>query len=162
MIEERKMHIKRLMDNPDYLAQTTDLLFKEWSSLPSWSDAQQIRARLIERNSTDNWQITLVVIDTENNVVAAGSLICYELNDNPQRMHWLGEVITRPSHRGKGIGTTLVKRLIKYAYEQNIAELWLYTPDMQPLYRKLGWVDEETRIVAEESVTVMVLNINNQ
>jgi len=103
-----------------------------------------------------------VVIDTENNVVAAGSLICYELNDNPQRMYWLGEVITRPSHRGKGIGTTLVKRLIKHACEQNIAELWLYTPDMQPLYRKLGWVDEETRIVAEESVTVMVLNINNQ
>lgn len=156
------MHIKRLMDNPDYLAQTTDLLFREWSSLPLWAEEEHIRARLIERNSSDNSQVTLVVIDTENNVVAAGSLISYELNDNPQRMHWLGEVITRPSHRGQGTGTALIRHLIKYAYEQNIAELWLYTPDMQPLYRRLGWVDKETRNVAGESVTVMVLNLHNQ
>jgi len=154
------MQIKKLMDNPDYLAQTSGLLFREWSCLPLWADEEKIRARLIERNSADNDQATLIVIDTENNVLAAGSLIHYELSDNPQRMHWLGEIITKPSHRGQGIGTALVKELIKQASEQNIAELWLYTPDMQPLYRKLGWEDKEVRMVAGESVTVMVLNLS--
>lgn len=156
------MQIKRLFDNPDYLAQLTDLLFIEWSSLPSWSEKQQIQARLIERNSSDDCQGTLVMIDTENTLVAAGSLICYELNDNPQRVHWLGEIITQSSHRGQGLGTLIVKGLIQHAHEHNIAELWLYTPDMQSFYRKLGWVDEEARIVSGESVTVMVLKLNNQ
>lgn len=147
------------MDNPDYLAQTSNLLFKEWSCLPLWADEEKIRARFIERNSAGNGQTSLVAIDAEHNVLAAGSLIHYELNDNPQRMYWLGEIITKPSHRGQGIGTALVKELIKQASEENIAELWLYTPDMQPLYRKLGWEDKEVRIVAGESVTVMVLNL---
>lgn len=153
------MQIRQLMDNPDYLAQTSGLLFREWSCLPLWADEERIRTRLIERNSSDNRQITLVVIDAENSVIAAASLIQYELSDDPQRIHWLGEVITQPSHRGQGIGSLLVKELIKYASAQNITELWLYTPDMQSLYRKLGWEDKETRIVGGESVSVMVLNL---
>ena len=153
------MQIKKLMDHPVYLAQTSGLLFREWSCLPLWADEEQIRARLIERNSSDDRQVTLIVIDAENNVIAAGSLIHFELSDNPQRMHWLGEVITTPSHRGQGLGSALVKELIKQASEQNIAELWLYTPDMQSLYRKLGWEDKEIRIVAGETVTVMALNL---
>jgi len=153
------MQIRPLMDNPDYLAQISGLLFKEWSSLPLWADEERIRTRLIERNSSDNGQITLVAIDAENTAIAAASLIRYELSDDPQRIHWLGEVITKPSHRGQGIGTLLVKALINYTSEQNMTELWLYTPDMQPLYRKLGWEDKETRVVNGESVSLMVLNL---
>ena len=153
------MQIRQLMDDPDYLAQISGLLFNEWSCLPLWADEEKIRTRLIERNSSDNRQITLVAIDAENTVIAAASLIRYELSDDSQRIHWLGEVITKPSHRGQGIGTLLVKALINYTSEQNMTELWLYTPDMQPLYRKLGWEDKETRIVNGESVSVMVLNL---
>ena len=156
------MHIKKLTDNPDYLAQTSGLLFREWSSLTLWADEELIRTRLIERHSADNHQMTLVAIDAENSVIAAGSLIHYELSDNPQRIYWLGEIITKPSHRGQGIGTLLINELIKQASEQNIAELWLYTPDMQPLYRKLGWEDKETRIVDGESVSLMVLNLDKE
>jgi len=154
------MQIRQLMDNPDYLAQTSGLLFREWSCLPLWEDEAQIRTRLIARNASDSRQITLVAIDEKNSVIAAASLVHYELSDNPQRMHWLGEVITKPSHRGQGIGTLLVKALIKHASEQKITELWLYTPDMQPLYRKLGWEEKETRMVDGESVSLMVLNLD--
>lgn len=148
------------MDNPDYLAQTSDLLFREWSSLPLWADEEKIQARLIARNVSDSSQITLVAIDAENRVIATASLVHYELNDNPQRMHWLGEIITRPSHRGQGTGTLLINALIKHASEQKITELWLYTPDMQPLYRKLGWEEKETRIVDGKSVSLMVFNLD--
>ncbi|WP_300001267.1 GNAT family N-acetyltransferase [uncultured Cedecea sp.] len=154
------MQIRPLMDNPDYLAQTSDLLFREWSSLALWADEEKIQARLIARNASDSSQITLVAIDTENRVIATASLVHYELNDNPQRMHWLGEIITKPSHRGQGTGTLLINALIKHASEQKMTELWLYTPDMQPLYRKLGWEEKETRIVDGESVSLMVLNLD--
>lgn len=154
------MQIKILMEDPDYLEQTSELLFREWSSLPSWANKEDIRARLIERNS-DSRQMTLVVVDTENNVIAAGSHILYELNDDPTRIHWLGEIITRPSYRGQGIGSVLMNGLIERASVQKIAELWLYTPDMQPFYRKFGWEDREIRNVAGEVVTLMALNLQN-
>nr|WP_255466799.1 GNAT family N-acetyltransferase [Kosakonia sp. MH5] len=147
------------MDHPDYLIQTTALLFNEWSHLPSWSESRQIMKRLTERNSIDNQQFTLVALDAENNVTAAGSLIYYELKDNLQRMYWLGEVITRSTHRGQGIGSALIKRIVELATERNITELWLYTPDKQSLYRSLGWKEYEQRIVAGESVTVMVMRL---
>lgn len=154
------MRIENLMAHPDYLNETADLLFNEWSHLPSWAEPWQIRTRLIERNSTDNRQFTLVAIDEENNVTAAGSLICYELDDNPARIYWLGEVITRSTHRGRGIGSALIKRIIELAAQQKIAQLWLYTPDKQSLYRSLGWREQEQRIVAGESVTIMVLKLS--
>lgn len=156
------MQIKKLMDNSEYLTQTSGLLFREWSSLSLWADEGLIRTRLIERNSSNTGQMTLVAIDTENSVIAAGSIIHYELSDNPERKYWLGEIITRPSYRGQGIGTLLINELIKQASGQNITELWLYTPDMQPLYRKLGWEDKETRTVDGESVSLMVLNLNKE
>ncbi len=87
------MYIKYLMDDPDYLNQTTELLFDEWSHLSSWSESRQILTRLTERNSSDTVQFTLVALDAENKVTATGSLILYELIDNPQRVYWSGEVI---------------------------------------------------------------------
>lgn len=153
------MQIKYLMDDPDYLNQTTELLFNEWSHLSSWSESRQILTRLTERNSPDKQQFTLVALDVENVVTAAGSLICYELKDNPQRMYWLGEVVTRSTHRGQGLGSALIKRIVELATERNIAELWLYTPDKQSLYRRLGWKAYEQRVVDGESVTVMVLSL---
>ncbi|YCH32270.1 GNAT family N-acetyltransferase [Erwinia sp. D4-22] len=156
------MRIKNLMDHPDYLHATTELLFNEWSHLPSWARLQQIRTRLIERNSTDGRQFTLVALDAQNTVTAAGSLICYELKDDPARVYWLGEVITRSTHRGQGIGTELIKRIIKLAAQQDITELWLYTPDKQSLYTNLGWVEQEQRVVAGELVTVMVRKMTCQ
>lgn len=153
------MYIKYLMDDPDYLNQTTELLFDEWSHLSSWSESRQILTRLTERNSSDTEQFTLVALDAENKVTATGGLILYELIDNPQRVYWLGEVVTRSTHRGKGIGSALIKRIVELATERNISELWLYTPDKQALYRNLGWKEREQRLVAGESVTVMVLSL---
>ena len=97
-----------------------------------------------------------MALDAQNTVAAAGSLICYELKDDPARIYWLGEVITRSTHRGQGIGTELIKRIIELAAQQDITEIWLYTPDKQSLYRNLGWVEQEQRVVAGELVTVMV------
>lgn len=156
------MRIKNLMDHPDYLHATTELLFNEWSHLPSWAGLQQIRTRLIERNATDSRQFTLVALDAQNTVAAAVSLICYELKDVPARIYWLVEVITRSTHRGQGIGSGLIKRISELAAQQDITELWLYTPDKQSLYKNLGWVEQEQRVVAGELVTVMVRKLTCQ
>ena len=131
-------------------------------TLPSWAGLQQIRTRLIERNSADSKQFTLVALDIQNTVTAAGSLICYELKDDPARIYWLGEVITRSTHRGQGIGSKLIKCIIELAANQGITELWLYTPDKQSFYKNLGWVEQEQRVVAGELVTIMVRKMTCQ
>lgn len=161
-IRVKKVQIKGLLDDPEYLAQTASLLFGAWSYLPLWSDEQRIRKRLLNRNADDNQQPTLVAVDSDNNVIGTGSIIHYELNNDPQRVHWLGEIVTKSSHRGQGVASTLIKHFMALAAERGITELWLYTPDQQSLYRKLGWQDREQLMVTGESVTVMVLQLNDK
>lgn len=71
-------------------------------------------------------------------------------------------MITRSTHRGQGIGSGLIKRISELAAQQDITELWLYTPDKQSLYKNLGWVEQEQRVVAGELVTVMVRKLTCQ
>jgi N-acetylglutamate synthase-like GNAT family acetyltransferase len=42
-------------------------------------------------------------------------------------------------HRGKGIGSTLVKRAMQHAQENGVKRLYLYTPDQEQMYARLGW-----------------------
>ena len=81
--------------------------------------------------------------------------ILHELDDISERQFWMGEVLTAAAHRGKGVASALVLRLIEEARQRDMAELWLYTPDQQAFYRRYGWQEIEQRIVSSEQVSVM-------
>lgn len=59
------------------------------------------------------------------------------------RFAWIGMVLVDPPYRGRGIGTDLLKRAIRYLDDEKIATLKLdATPQGKPLYEKLGFVPE--------------------
>jgi len=39
-----------------------------------------------------------------------------------------------------------------------VQELYLYTPDQQSLYARLGWTEVSTKTVNHEGVSIMVLS----
>ncbi|MGX9242335.1 GNAT family N-acetyltransferase [Pantoea dispersa] len=92
-------------------------------------------------------------------MLATASTILYELDDISERQFWMGEVLTAAAHRGKGVASALVQRLIAEARQRDMAALWLYTPDQQALYRRYGWQEVEQRIVSAEQVSVMRLKV---
>lgn len=154
------MQIHCLAQMPHFYDEVTDMLHREWFELPNWHDRDVIRQRLQSRNAADAQTMTLFATTREGNLMATASIIHYELSDIPQREFWLGEVITASEHRGKGLASALVTRLIAEARAKSIPELWLYTPDQQGLYRRFGWQDVEQRNIADEDVTVMVLKLD--
>ena len=52
---------------------------------------------------------------------------------------WLASVFVHPDYRGKGFATQLVNEVMKLTKEQGYPNMYLYTPDQQSLYAKLGW-----------------------
>jgi len=59
------------------------------------------------------------------------------------RFAWIGMVLVDPQHRGRGIGTNLLKRAIRHLDDQKISTVKLdATPQGKPLYEKLGFVAE--------------------
>ena len=92
-------------------------------------------------------------------MVVTCSVIRYELDDIPAREFWIGEVVTDKVFRGQGVAKALIQQAIARARQQQMGELWLYTPDQQAFYQRSGWQAVEQRQIAGEEVTVMVLRL---
>jgi predicted N-acetyltransferase YhbS len=134
------------------------LLHQEWSDFERWSSKEKIITRLNERSAPASEELTLIAMESTE-ILATASIINYELPDDPERKYWLGEVLTAPEHRGKGVAGELIRRLIEIASASRYPALWLYTPDQQSLYRYLGWRSVEEKCVENESVTIMVYDL---
>jgi GNAT superfamily N-acetyltransferase len=58
---------------------------------------------------------------------------------------WINFVLVDQAHRGKGIGSALMKHVVQYLDERRVATIRLdATPLGQPVYEKLGFVGEFT------------------
>ncbi len=154
-----KMQINLLAQQPHLFPVVTQMLHREWSAFANWRDADAIQQRLLARNAAEAQTLTLVATNESGELMATASIIQYELDDIAAREFWLGEVITAAQHRGKGLASALVTRLIAEARQRAIPALWLYTPDQQALYRRFGWQDVEQRAIAGEEVTIMQLKL---
>ncbi|THB82617.1 GNAT family N-acetyltransferase [Pantoea allii] len=153
------MLIAELNQHPHYAGQTAQLLHTEWSHLPAWSHQPTILERLEQRNQTASAELTLIATPDGETVIATCSIIRYELDDIPAREYWIGEVVTDKKFRGQGVAKTLIQQAIARARQQQIGELWLYTPDQQAYYQRSGWQAVEQRQIAGEAVTVMMLHL---
>jgi GNAT superfamily N-acetyltransferase len=59
------------------------------------------------------------------------------------RFAWVGMVLVDPKYRGRGLGTTLLKKAIEYLDATRIPAVKLdATPAGKPIYEKLGFVTE--------------------
>ena len=87
------------------------------------------------------------IIVEENGIPVGTGGICFEEElpspDNPSgRSAYLMNVYVRPEERGKGIGTEIVRRLLKRCEEERTGKIYLEsTPLGRKVYYKLGFVD---------------------
>ncbi|PRY66544.1 acetyltransferase (GNAT) family protein [Vreelandella songnenensis] len=88
--------------------------------------------------------------------VGTASLVADDIPCRPELTPWLASVFVRPEWRGRGIASRLVQRVEQEARESGIEHFYLYTPDQQALYRRLGWQDIERLAYGGEAVTIMV------
>lgn len=153
------MDIHDLHDNPARIAGVAALLYAEWSAFPRWSSTPAIASALRQRGVAADGAFSLGIFAHDDHAVATASIIRYELEDCLEREYWLGEVVTAPSQRGQGLATALVNACVARCRQQGIEMLYLYTPDKQALYTRMGWQSLEQRSVAGEIVTVMRLSL---
>ena len=60
-----------------------------------------------------------------------------------QALAWIGMMLVHPDHRGRGIGTGLMRQALEYLRDRGVKCVKLdATPAGHPLYEKLGFVSE--------------------
>ena len=89
--------------------------------------------------------------------VATGTVSLVE-NDLEERQHlfpWLAGLYVEPSHRRRGIGEELVGAVLDHARRCGYAHLYLFTPNRQSFFGRLGWTEVECLTHHGVDVSVM-------
>lgn len=87
--------------------------------------------------------------------IGTASLTADDMRHRPELGPWLASVFVLPAWRGRGIASAMVNRVEAEAREASLARLYLYTPDQQALYARLGWQTMESLSYLGEVVTLM-------
>lgn len=93
----------------------------------------------------------------EDNATLLGSaaIIESDMETHPTLTPWMASVFVAPEHRGKGVGSALVKHVVASAREAGHNAIYLFTPDQEALYTKLGWKTLQADTYRGCQVTIM-------
>ena len=131
-------------------------LYLEWGDLPPWSSPAVIEARFRSVAAAGVFPFCLVAISESGEFLGTASVKLNEVPSHPDKLYWLGEVFVPMPFRRQGIATRLIEEIVEYSFSSGADCLYLYTPDQQDWYRRLGWEPCCQEIVNGESVTIMV------
>jgi GNAT superfamily N-acetyltransferase len=88
--------------------------------------------------------VSFLVETEEGKLVGGGSLWLREVQPYPGfpggKVPYLMSMYTEPGHRGKGVGTMVVKTAIAWCRKRGYPSITLHSSRMgRPLYSKMGW-----------------------
>jgi len=149
------MRLELLGAHRHFISRIASLLHDEWGSLPPWASLSEIEKRFTALADAETDIFTLVALSAEDGFLGTASVKLHELENHPDKQHWLGEVFIPRSLRGQGIGSTLIRECLCQSAAHGIKVLHLYTPDQQALYERFGWREIETTTVNGEHVSIM-------
>lgn len=148
------LKILPLNQAPEHLLTLAQWHHQQWSYLyPDETFNDRVRRMQAYLNASFI-PSTFVAIDSS--VIGSAAIIESDMETRPQLSPWLASVYVTPDNRRHGIGSKLVNHVIKQAGQNNIPKLFLFTPDQQSFYQRLGWEEYETTSYHGETVTIMV------
>jgi GNAT superfamily N-acetyltransferase len=91
--------------------------------------------------------------------VGMASLIEDDMKTRPDLSPWLAAVYVLPEFRNRGVGSRLVQAVMAEASTLGVERLYLFTPDQEAFYRRLGWRTLERTNYRGENVVIMVYEV---
>jgi N-acetylglutamate synthase-like GNAT family acetyltransferase len=152
-----KMKIIDLKFEPHHIPVLAGWHHGEWSYLnPNWPVEQ--REKDMRLHLTDNL-VPSTFVALEERLLGSAAIVEQDMDTKPDLSPWLASVFVSPENRGKGVGSGLVMLIMEKAKEAGIPVLYLFTPDKEGFYQKLGWQTISKEIFRGHLVTVMQVNL---
>ena len=152
------MEIRHLPADPNVVGLVAGWLFREWGHLSPGASYQRSVERLIQRTGSAEVPVTLVAFEGDQ-AIGTASLVADDMETRPQFTPWLASVYVLPESRTQGVGSELCKAIITELNRLNIKRAYLFTPNKEEFYQRLGWRTIEREIYRGEQVTVMTYEL---
>ena len=133
MSEGLAFEVDYLVDRRDRVADIASALWRQWGY-------RSIDACAVDlaRASRDALPVYLVAV-ADGRAVGVVGLIACNLPPRCDLTPWLAGLYVWPEHRGRGIGTALVRSLEATGARLGLRRLYLYTESAERFYERLGW-----------------------
>ncbi len=148
------VQIELLSNDSKSIAQIAHWYFATWRDLYAPLTEDEVAQTIATRTQREHAPLSLVALVGMQLV----GVVALKEHDFPTRMDlspWLaGLYVDRPWRR-RGIGAQLVRALEQKAASIGITQLYLYTPDAEDFYRRLGWQWRESLPFKQRLVSIM-------
>lgn len=132
------MDIEYLADHKDVISTLAEWFYEEWAYLHPDRTLEDVERLISERTNKDKIPVALIAFDG-NELIGTVCLKTHDMETRLDLTPWLAGLYVAKPRRRKGIGTALVKAIERKANELTIKNLYLYTPESEGFYSRLGW-----------------------
>jgi predicted N-acetyltransferase YhbS len=129
--------IGHLADYPQHLAALAVWHQAQFGYLNTSVTVEQRMQRLKASAQKNALPMTFVAV-CEDQLLGSASLLPQTIT-HFHLSPWLSSVYVAAEHRNKGIGSALVRHVVQGATGMGIDKVYLFTPNSEALYARLGW-----------------------
>nr|WP_298415964.1 GNAT family N-acetyltransferase [uncultured Halomonas sp.] len=152
------LEIRRLLPGSPHLLMVGKWQYEQWGDLYPETSQEAWQEELHRECGTRGVPAVFLAL-AEGRPVGTASLVKADMEVRRELGPWLASVYVLPEWRGQGIASRLVRCVEGEAQEVGMTRLYLFTPDQQALYRRLGWKDKETLDYRGMNVTIMMRSL---
>ncbi len=154
------IEIVNLKDEPQHLSTLAQWHQDEWSFFNPGENLEERILRMQPYLNSDFIPSTFIAKD--KCLLGSAAIISQDMETRPQLTPWLASVFVSPEHRKHGLGRRLVLHVMAQAKREGINTLYLFTPDKQDFYTRLGWTQKYIEQYRGHEVTIMQARLDNQ
>ena len=153
------MQIIDLREQPKHIPAIAAWHFAEWSHINPGRTLDWLVAHMQAYLAQTFIPSMFVAVSQQGEVLGTSSVIMDDLATRMDLNPWLANVYVAESQRGKGLGKQLVQHAMQQAKQAGINTLYLFTPDQQDFYARLGWQYLCTEYLHGHAETVMQIRL---
>ena len=132
--------------------------YGQWAYLNPESSVEHRISSLKDELHADGIPVTYVAV-SKDTLLGSASLVPHDMHTRMDLSPWLASVFVAPEHRNRGVGSALIDHVAKEAGKLGYQTIYLFTPDREAFYKRLGWTFFERTEYRGHPVPIMMLNI---
>jgi GNAT superfamily N-acetyltransferase len=137
-MSRESLRIEPLADHVERVPTIARWHHAEWNRLNPALTLEAREARIRKRANRGGIPTTLVAL-VEDELAGSASLVEDDMDTHPELTPWLASVYVPPEFRRRGVASALTRAIEAQAAREGVETLWLWTPDQERLYARLGW-----------------------
>ncbi|MGZ4969854.1 MAG: GNAT family N-acetyltransferase [Methylobacter sp.] len=148
------MDIVHLADHKEAIPTLAQWFYQEWAYLHPDRTLLDVERLIGERTNTTKIPVALVAFE-DGELLGTVCLKAHDMDTLLDLAPWLAGLYVAAPWRRRGVGTALVSAIEKKSHELQIEKLYLYTPESEGFYSRLGWCVNEKTEYHGYPVTIM-------